>query len=190
MKKLTKRAPAGGLWFDVRPETTHIAADADGEINEFVVMPEPNASSGAWIRSSGYRLPLCIVDLDGKDWRECCWYVGDQKLVEDSRPFAWHYDWASYVTCEGPKNFEPCFGYEAPPDWGISDGRVKNLVPLYARPDESDRLEWMARGAVMSSEQLSDIAKSLSPKSSELIKSAARACFILASRIRSGEVEV
>ena len=73
---------------------------------------------------------------------------------------------------------------------------VKNLPEgvywLYAthQPTPGQRQEWMARGAVMSSEQLADIAKSLSPGSSELIKSAARACFILASRIRSGEVDL
>lgn len=46
-------------------------------------------------------------------------------------PYAWSYDWAHCVTCDGPQDFKPVIEREPPPQWAIDDGRVKNLITLY-----------------------------------------------------------
>ena len=52
----------------------------------------------------------------------------------DAEPVAWDYEWASCVTCEGPQNFKRIIEREAPPEWGIDEGRARNIIPLYATP--------------------------------------------------------
>ncbi|QHJ84146.1 MAG: hypothetical protein [Bacteriophage sp.] len=144
MKKLTKRVQAGGLWFDAPFDAEFIFILPNGEVcsspDKPIPMERVDSTLNGWLSLSTDLIGLVDLRGDGTmraDWRECCWYVGDQVSGE-----------------------------------------------------ESERREWMAQGAIMSSEQLADTAKSLSPRSSELIKSAARACFILASRIRSGAIDL
>ncbi|WP_413476010.1 hypothetical protein, partial [Hafnia paralvei] len=49
-------------------------------------------------------------------------------------PVAWDYEWASYITCEGPQDFNRIIEREAPPDWAIDEGQARNIIPLYAAP--------------------------------------------------------
>lgn len=49
-------------------------------------------------------------------------------------PVAWDYEWASYITCEGPQDFNRIIEREAPPNWAIDEGQAKNIIPLYAAP--------------------------------------------------------
>lgn len=47
-------------------------------------------------------------------------------------PFAWAYEWASWISTEGPKDFRACIEREAPPQWAIESGQARNVVKLYA----------------------------------------------------------
>ncbi|MCE9886521.1 hypothetical protein [Obesumbacterium proteus] len=49
-------------------------------------------------------------------------------------PVAWDYEWASYITCEGPQDFNRIIERESPPDWAIDEGQARNIIPLYAAP--------------------------------------------------------
>lgn len=49
----------------------------------------------------------------------------------DADPVAWDYEWASYITCEGPQGFKRVIEREAPPQWAIDEGQARNIVPLY-----------------------------------------------------------
>ena len=49
----------------------------------------------------------------------------------DSEPVAWDYEWASYITCEGPQDFKRIIEREAPPEWAIEEGQARNIIPLY-----------------------------------------------------------
>ena len=75
MKKLTKRVQAGGLWFDVEEGINFITFDDDGEVSTH--QDEPKSGDGYWL-SRWANLEI-QVDLEGADWRKCCWYVGDQE---------------------------------------------------------------------------------------------------------------
>ena len=85
MKKLTKRVQAGGLWFDVEEGINFITFDADGEVSTH--QNEPKANDGYWL-SRWANLEI-QVDLEGTDWRECCWYVGDQTDGESVERREW-----------------------------------------------------------------------------------------------------
>lgn len=77
MKKLTKRVQAGGLWFDVNENTKSVTIDSDGHAccwqGDVFIAPGGSGWSGCGCD------PIGRVDLEGADWRECCWYVGDQE---------------------------------------------------------------------------------------------------------------
>lgn len=79
MKKLTKRVQAGGLWFDVKLGTKYLCVCDVGVLWQSEEKPliyiysHSNDWNSKSMSSTGYHL-----DLDGKNWRECCWYVGDQ----------------------------------------------------------------------------------------------------------------
>lgn len=49
----------------------------------------------------------------------------------DSEPVAWDYEWASYITGEGPRDFKRIVECEAPPEWAIEEGLARNIIPLY-----------------------------------------------------------
>lgn len=117
-------------------------------------------------------------------------------------PYAWSYDWACCVTCEGPQDFEPVIEREPPAQWAIDEGRVKNLITLYrtAQPApvvpnemlcefyEVDSWPDLVRELVKHVEQLQDSAKrnvkpwedtfpeTLLPAYIERIKQADEAC--------------
>lgn len=83
MKKLTKRVKAGGLWFDVPMFTSHIVINGNGYVwaINIVAASDLNRDSNDWrfpITEGGEYTHIGNVDLEGADWRECCWYVGDQ----------------------------------------------------------------------------------------------------------------
>lgn len=61
-------------------------------------------------------------------------------------PYAWSYDWACCVTCEGPQDFEPIIECEPPPQWAIDDGRVKNLITLYRHAQSAPVVQKVAAG--------------------------------------------
>ncbi|MEB8480231.1 hypothetical protein P2G56_17620 [Cronobacter malonaticus] len=61
-----------------------------------------------------------------------------RKEREKAEPVAWQYDWAQCVTCDGPQDFKPVIETEAPAEWAITDGRVKNLRKLYTAPPAPD----------------------------------------------------
>lgn len=48
-----------------------------------------------------------------------------------AEPVAWEYEWASYITCGGPQDFERIIELEAPPEWAIEKGLARNIIPLY-----------------------------------------------------------
>ena len=77
MKKLTKRVQAGGLWFDVPSNSEYICFEFDGRVvsSESSIKP---VAGGGWMYGNSHRCQVGFVDLEGADWRECCWYVGDQ----------------------------------------------------------------------------------------------------------------
>lgn len=74
MKKLTKRVQAGGLWFDVPANINYVAFSHTGDV--YCYLREPPKPVTDWKKSMFQ--PCGLVSLDGADWRECCWYVGDQ----------------------------------------------------------------------------------------------------------------
>lgn len=79
MKKLTKRVQAGGLWFDVPLNVNYLAfnENGDGIISQSKLVIAKRDRK--WFSEDGeYYLTRYTVDLEGADWRECCWYVGDQ----------------------------------------------------------------------------------------------------------------
>lgn len=49
----------------------------------------------------------------------------------EAEPVAWEYEWASYITCGGPQDFERIIELEAPPEWAIEKGLARNIIPLY-----------------------------------------------------------
>ena len=52
----------------------------------------------------------------------------------DAEPVAWDYEWASYITCEGPQGFKRVIERVAPPAWAIDEGQARNITPLFAAP--------------------------------------------------------
>ena len=76
MKKLTKRVKAGGMLLDVPLNATHVSADSFGMIKAHTAKPI-NVGMESWL-CAGFDDFVCYIDLEGADWRECCWYVGDQ----------------------------------------------------------------------------------------------------------------
>ena len=93
MKKLTKRVQAGGLWFDVPTCCRIITFDQDGAVSFISGNAEPVASDtfGKWVNTKSclHWLNRGRVDLEGADWRECCWFVGDQVDGEDVEHREW-----------------------------------------------------------------------------------------------------
>lgn len=88
MRKLTKRVQAGGFWFDVPASAQWLCVDSDGELKvSYYEQDKPFGSdSDYWIGASS----ICVhVDLEGADWRECCWYVGDQTEGESVERREW-----------------------------------------------------------------------------------------------------
>lgn len=49
----------------------------------------------------------------------------------EAEPVAWEYEWATYITCGGPQDFERIIELEAPPEWAIEKGLARNIIPLY-----------------------------------------------------------
>ena len=76
MKKLTKRVKVGGMLLDVPLNATHVSADSFGMIKAHTAKPI-NVGMESWL-CAGFDDFVCYIDLEGADWRECCWYVGDQ----------------------------------------------------------------------------------------------------------------
>lgn len=52
----------------------------------------------------------------------------------EAEAVAWDYEWASYITCEGPQDFKRVIEREAPPEWAIDEGQARNITPLYTAP--------------------------------------------------------
>lgn len=52
-------------------------------------------------------------------------------VTMEAEPVAWEYEWASYITCVGPQDFERIIELEAPPEWAIEKGLARNIIPLY-----------------------------------------------------------
>lgn len=79
MRKLTKRVQAGGLWFDVPVNTNYVSIEDTGAVCVSVTKPMIYLypQDKGWTSNSLYPARI-MVDLEGADWRECCWYVGDQ----------------------------------------------------------------------------------------------------------------
>ena len=81
MKKLTKRVQAGGLWFDVPADTATVMVNAFGQVLAISIGVVLSKGEHNWVIEYGiddFVCPVGSVDLEGADWRECCWYVGDQ----------------------------------------------------------------------------------------------------------------
>ncbi|MFK3708638.1 hypothetical protein ACI2JR_27635 [Klebsiella sp. NPDC088457] len=63
--------------------------------------------------------------------------LADLQLAElalaamDSEPVAWDYEWASYITCDGPQDYKRVIEREAPPEWAIEEDQARNVIPLY-----------------------------------------------------------
>lgn len=94
MKKLTKRVQAGGLWFDVPSDAKWLTVGESGIVHAFDVSEKPFISKclGRWHSENQrfrYECMIEIVDLDGEDWRECCWFVGDQVDGKDAERREW-----------------------------------------------------------------------------------------------------
>lgn len=53
-----------------------------------------------------------------------------------AEPVAHLYQWAAYITCEGPQSFSEKIEREAPPDWALEEGRAKSHQPLYSSPPD------------------------------------------------------
>lgn len=73
LKKLTKKANAFGLTFDVHPEVTHITVDAGGLVQAHYTEPKRYFSSW-YAHTKGLCNQsdwLCRVDLEGANWQEC-----------------------------------------------------------------------------------------------------------------------
>ena len=87
MKKLTKRVLAGGLWFDVPFDTQYVAMDETAGV--FAYSEKPVAKGWFCDVESSSATEVCRVDLEGADWRECCWYVGDQVDGEAAERREW-----------------------------------------------------------------------------------------------------
>jgi hypothetical protein len=68
------------------------------------------------------------------------------------QPVAWRYEWASYITCDGPQNFKLTFDIEPPPEWAVQDGQARNVVQLFAAP--------AAANGALTDEQIKSICES------------------------------
>lgn len=173
MKKLTKRVEAGGLWFDVPARTSSIVATAFGEL--FAISTGVILRQGAcdWVIRYGSEDFACLIgaiDLEGKDWRECCWYVGDQVDGE----------YVSMAVQIRDEISDFCAGLESPgcPETAeeIQSQLMNRILPLI----KDECREWMARGA----ELLSSEVKSLGLHAMDVWFAEN-----FAAKIRSGEVE-
>lgn len=60
--------------------------------------------------------------------------MAPKKEAPAQEPVAWRYEWASYITGDGPQNFKLTFDVEPPPEWAVQDGQARNVVQLYAAP--------------------------------------------------------
>lgn len=81
MKKLTKRVQADGLWFDVPADTASVMVNAFGQVLAISIGVVLSKGEHNWVIEHGIDDFVCLVgsvDLEGTDWRECCWFVGDQ----------------------------------------------------------------------------------------------------------------
>lgn len=58
----------------------------------------------------------------------------ERSKTDKAEPVAWDYEWASYITCEGPQDFKRVIEREAPPKWAIEEGQARNIIPLYIAP--------------------------------------------------------
>ena len=54
-----------------------------------------------------------------------------QRHGEPVAPYAWAYEWAGWISTEGPKDFKACIDREAPPQWAIESGQARNVIKLY-----------------------------------------------------------
>ncbi|QYM99545.1 hypothetical protein K1T36_21000 [Pseudomonas protegens] len=59
-----------------------------------------------------------------------------QPQEETEEPYAYAYEWATWISTEGPKDFKLFIEREAPPQWAAEEGQAKNIIPLYTRPAE------------------------------------------------------
>lgn len=88
MKKLTKRVQAGGLWFDAPVWADHVQVGRDGYVYYSNGRLLRATNAGVWYSLDLEYVRDGNVDLEGSDWRECCWYIGDQEdgeLIERRR---------------------------------------------------------------------------------------------------------
>lgn len=101
MKKLTKRVQACGLWFDVPVNIKYVAFSHTGDV--YCYLSKPPKPIADWKRSMFH--PCGSVSLEGADWRECCWYVGDQIDGEDAERREWMargvINWMDQYVCPG-----------------------------------------------------------------------------------------
>lgn len=90
MKKLTKRVKVEDLYIDVPVNSEWVVASPDTGVlisSEQSVSPIPGENN--WLFANPFRVNLLQVDLSGKNWRECCWYVGDQVDGEGAERREW-----------------------------------------------------------------------------------------------------
>lgn len=179
MKKLTKRVQAGGLWFDVPPGSEYLSLDSFGTVKSHTQKPS-NVGMESWL-SPGVDDFVCYADIDDADWRECCWYVGDQADSKPKeQPVAWMaiyhgevHDDAIGLTQAAVVPQTKRFGWES---------SLTEIIPLYRNPppEQMQRREWLARGVELAIIKLKGLGdKSYSPYELEC----------LSNYIRAGEVE-
>lgn len=85
-----------------------------------------------------------VALLENNEWAEHCTntVLGSRLESEITRlvggmhpvPYAYAYDYAGCETCEGFQDWRREITKEAPPDWMLETGKVKNLVKLYTAP--------------------------------------------------------
>lgn len=173
MKKLTKRVQADGLWFDVPADTASVMVNAFGQVLAISIGVVLSKGEHNWVIKHGiddFVCPVGVVDLGGADWRECCWYVGDQ--------FDGEYVSMAVQIRDEISDF--CAGLESPgcPETAeeIQSQLMNRILPLI----KDERREWMARGT----ELLSSKVKSLGLHAMDVWFAED-----FAAKIRAGEVE-
>lgn len=85
MKKLTKRVQISDLFIDVPKNTFHVVADSDGQLRAVNSKVTVIRGIDGWqysVNDGGEVSCVCRVDLEGLNWWECCWFVGNQGDAE------------------------------------------------------------------------------------------------------------
>ena len=66
----------GPLCWDVPLSATHVAVDSDGEVYAFSELPRINHGATGWYGGELSAF-LGFAELQGENWRDCCWPVSD-----------------------------------------------------------------------------------------------------------------